>query len=155
MKKHTMILGLCTMMALCFNSKQAQGQISLSDPIAIDSANKMISSYLNSINYTVNDTDLFSIIVDAHQLRNYLDSIAGANQIVGVKLMLAHKLNYINSGGANQPAGYSKDALTIVIAAYDDSGNYVFLPGTQVMDYNNPCPSDCPSGDASNPLIIQ
>lgn len=123
--------------------------------IPVDSANKMISSYLGSIDYQNNDTDLFSIVVDAATIRYYLDSMASGSTIRGFKFMLAHQLDYINSGYMGEPAGYRKNALTAVIAAYDEAGNYVFLAPGQVMDFNNPCPSDCPPGFAANPLIEQ
>ena len=112
--------------------------------ISLDSANKMLLSYLNSINYHVNDTDLRSVIFDASQLRNYLSN----PMITNVKLMFAHTLDYINSGGKNNYAGYKSGALTLIVACYDANGNYVYdnaASYSTVLDYGMPCPSSCPT----------
>lgn len=129
----------------------------VSDPdfIRVDTANKMIASYLNSINYTQNDTDLRSLIIDADTLRTYLAN----SSIKKVKIMFAHTLAYINSGHGNQPAGYKNTALTTVIAGYDASGNYVFYRYPEssvdmVLDHSMPCPTNCPtSGTAASDLL--
>ena len=123
--------------------------------IPVDSANKMISSYLNSINYQQNDTDLRSLIFNADSLVAYLTTAKLAN----VKLMFAHTLDYINNGGQDQYAGYQSGALTLVVAGYDTSGNYVYYsyPGTNtkmVLENSMPCPINCPtSGTAANDLL--
>ncbi|RKR80695.1 hypothetical protein BDD43_0827 [Mucilaginibacter gracilis] len=124
------------------------------DLMPIDSANKMLGSYLNSINYQSNDTDIQSVIFDARLLRNYLNTIFDSGNITNVKMMFAHKLSYINSGHMNQPAGYHSNALTIIIAAYDSSGNYRFYPGNYVIDKGLACPTNCPpTGSASSSLL--
>jgi hypothetical protein len=123
--------------------------------IPVDSANKMISSYLNSINYQSNDTDLRSLIFNADSLITYITSAKLAN----VKLMFAHTLDYINNGGKDQYAGYQSGALTLVIAGYDSSGNYVYYnyPSAQmsrVLENSMPCPTACPAtGTASSDLL--
>jgi len=122
--------------------------------IPVDTANKMLESYLASINYTQNDTDLQSLIIDVNQLRRYIDTPNGLN-ITHLKLMFAHTLAYANSPKANTNAGYQSNALTIIIVGYDSSGNYVYFPQDQnmVLDYSQPCPPDCPPGEAGSALL--
>lgn len=117
--------------------------------IPVDSANRMIQSYLNSIG---NDAgDLKSLIFDADSLRALLSD---QPQIKKVRLFFAHTLSYINSGGEGQPCGYRSGELTIVIAGYNTSGNYLFYPAGKVPDTGIPCPSSCPSsGEASSNLL--
>lgn len=116
--------------------------------IPLDSANRMIRSYLGSLDSSVTVPDLRSVVFDAAQLRQYLSDTA----ISQVKISLAHKLSYINTGNQNTAAGYRSDALTLVISAADRSGNYIF-PGNQVMDYALQCPILCPLGTAGNALF--
>lgn len=120
--------------------------------IPMDTANKMISSYLNSINYQQNDTDLQSLIVNVDQLRAFIDGNNGRN-ITHLKLMFAHTLAYTNSNKVNTYAGYKANALTLIIAAYDSTGHYVYYPVNSVLDYTQPCPPVCPSGNAGSPLL--
>ncbi|HVW99813.1 MAG TPA: hypothetical protein VHA52_05200, partial [Candidatus Babeliaceae bacterium] len=123
------------------NSSQNGSNVFASDSshfISIDSANKMLGSYLNSINYTTNDTDLQSMVIDVASLRKYIDSMPGSDSITQLKLMFAHTLNYATLH-ANTNAGYKSGALTIIIAASSVHGNYV-LYNNQVMDYSSPCP---------------
>ncbi|MCD6064861.1 MAG: hypothetical protein K0R82_2772, partial [Flavipsychrobacter sp.] len=80
-------------------------------------------------------------IVDANALRYYLQN----TNIKYVKLLMAHKLNYINSGGRNKDAGYRGNALTIVISGFDSSGNYIYSPQGAVLDFSAPCPNNCPT----------
>ncbi len=123
--------------------------------ISQDSANKMLLSYLNSISYQQNDTDLRSIIFDADSLRAYLANTS----ISKVKIMFAHTLNYINNGGQNQNAGYQSGALTLIIAGYDTSGNYVYYnygdsSVKMVLDYGRPCPTSCSTqGTSANDIL--
>ena len=124
------------------------------DVITLDTANKMLSSYLSSINYQSNDTDLKSVTFNAGLLRKYLDSVDGGTQIVGLKVMFAHTLSYINTGHGNQKAGYKSGALTLLIAGYKSNGDYVFLPTSTIVDNSIPCPTNCPPGAAANALFI-
>ncbi len=120
-----------------------------------DSANKMINSYLGSIHYPGNDSDLRSLIIDIKQLSEYLKSTGSAgSKPAKIKLMFAHSLNYINNGGLNQNCGYQSGDLTLVVALYDSAGNYIYNGGNKVMDHLQPCPSSCPSSGtaASNTL---
>ncbi len=124
--------------------------------IPADTANVMIKSYLNSIHYQQEDTDLHALIYDADSLRAYLSD----KRVVKVKFMFAHTLDYINGGGLNKYAGYQSGALTFVIAGYDIGGNYVFYyyPRTtcpMVKDHCYPCPNTCPpNGTASSDTLV-
>lgn len=108
--------------------------------IPVDSANKMLGSYLASINADVDtSTNIQSFIVDADALREYLSD----NSIKKVKVMLAHTLNYVNSGGDGVNCGYRAGKLTIILAGYDADKNYIFAPGNKVLDNSIPCPTQC------------
>ena len=114
-----------------------------------DSANKMINSYLSSLDST-NDSNLYSVIIDADALRDYLTCEKGS-KISHMKIMFAHKLSYINSGNGGRPCGYNEAGLTFILAGYDEANNYIFMGDNKVMDYGRPCPHDCPSfGTASS-----
>lgn len=116
----------------------------------MDTANKMIQSYLTSIGKDTDNANIQSLIVDAGTLRKYLSDTS----IKKVKIMFAHTLDYINSGHEGQPAGYTPFAFTIVISGYDSEGNYVLAPGNMVPDHAEPCPTNCPTiGNAANALI--
>lgn len=118
--------------------------------ISTDSANRMISSYLNSIGGTSNDSNLCSIIVNADSLRAYLYN----TNIKHVKIMFAHKLSYINSGKGGQNAGFSKNALTVILAGFDANDNYIYNDKGQVMNHAMPCPHNCPtSGTAASNVL--
>ncbi len=170
--KHTllMLISAAALLAACNTQTPAtkQGQphkrrvgISLYTPgitsrfISLDTGNKMLTSYLNSISYVGNDTDLQSLIFNADSLRAYLSNPA----IVSVKFMFAHTLDYINNGGSGQNAGYLSGELTLIVAGYDTLGNYVYYnypesPVNMVLEHAMPCPASCPSvGTASNSLL--
>lgn len=121
--------------------------------ITLDSGNRMIASYLNSINVSENDTDLHSVLIDADALRNYLDIQDNGSSIQYIKIMLAHTPGYMNSGNEGIFAGYRSDALTFVLAGVDSFGDYVFLPGNLVVNRGVQCPSNCPPGTAGNDLL--
>jgi len=150
-------IGLSTLIACERNNHAGQGIISNSTTdnefISLDSGNKMVTSYINSINYATNDTDLRSLIIDAGQLRKYLDSETNSPNITQVKISFAHTLAYINSGHGNQYAGYKSGALTVILSGVDDSGNYVFFPDNLIIDRSSNCPTNCPSGTAGNNLF--
>ncbi len=113
--------------------------------IPIAEANTMIKSYLNSVNYPSQDSSLHSLIVDANALRAYLN---GNTSITKLKLMFAHTQTAIAEGYC----GYKPGALTIILAGYDDSGNYVYRnagSGPQVMDNATACPSMCPTAGSA------
>lgn len=141
-------------LAACSNPQQRIATTTGSSSfITIDTANRMINSYLNSIKAPANDTDLYSIIVDADSLRKMLDTTDGIH-IKRVKLMFAHKQSYLNSGMENISCGYSRNGLTIIIAGYDASGNYIYRPANSVLNNGMPCPTSCPvAGTASGNLL--
>ena len=159
MKKSLIALAISTIITLsaCHEQGPAQPKTTSADSyshfIVVDTANKMLNSYLNSINYTDNDTDVQSLIVDVHQLRKYIDSIPGSDTISHIKLMFAHTLNYANSSHAGTNAGYNSNALTVIISAYGPNGTYMFYSGNMVLDYTQPCPPICPAGQAGSPLL--
>lgn len=123
---------------------------SFSKFISLDSANKMLQSYLSSINYQQNDTELHAIIFKAADLRQMLSD----GRITNIKIMLAHTLDYINAGGAGEYCGYKSKELTVIIAGYDSSGNYIYSPSGRVLEMGAPCPTSCPAaGTAASDLL--
>jgi len=120
--------------------------------IPIDSANKMISSYLNSIHYQNNDTDVRSFIVDANALRCYLNSEEGQH-VSNLKISLAHNITTTYSVDSNVNCGYNGKHLTIVITGFDTLGNYVIYPRGLCYDRTQCKPSYRISGNAANDLI--
>ncbi len=121
--------------------------------ISIDSANKMLTSYLTSIKHTKPESSLKSLIVDANALRSYLNDTANG-RIDKIKILFAHTLEYINSGHEGKNAEYKPGALTLIFAGYDAVGNYIYYDG-MVFDHGAPCPIICPPGEAANDLLIQ
>lgn len=118
--------------------------------IPIDSANKMLGSYLNSINYKQNDTDLHSIMFDANQVRKMLSD----PKISNIKIMFAHSLDYINAGGKDIPCGYCSKELTVIISGYDNAGHNLYNPDSTVLEIGNPCPPNCHvNGDTTHDLL--
>jgi len=113
----------------------------------------MLTSYLNSIHYTQNDTYLRSVIFDADSLRRLLNDNSHG-EIKHIKIMFAHTLDYINGGHADQMAKYRSGALTLIIAGYDDEGNYIYYPLGKVLNNGIPCPTSCPAtGTATDDLL--
>lgn len=116
--------------------------------IPMDSANKMIGSYLTSIEGK--DGEMYSLIMNADALRAYLSDTS----IKNVKLMFSHTLDYINAGNEGVPASYKSGEFTIIMAGYNSAGNYIFAPNNMVLDRAMPCPSSCPTvGTASGNLL--
>lgn len=141
----------CIILLLVMLSTRAKAQSSPPPNfISKDSANKMIRSYLVSINDSMNTQDLRSLVLDAESMRKYLADTT----IKHVKFMLAHTLQYINSGNAGKPAGYTADELTIIMAGYDASGNYVYYDTEFILNRARPCPPLCPpTGTAAQPTL--
>jgi|GEM_PF-487269 len=109
--------------------------------IPVDSANKMIGSYITSLNGNTSNEYLYSLIVNADDLRKYL---VDNPSVTNVKVMFAHTLDYINTGHGGQNCNTKAGALTVILGGYNSSGNYVI--GTSgVMDHAMPCPTSCPS----------
>lgn len=121
--------------------------------IPVDSANKMIGSYLGSI--SGNDSALHSLILDANVLRSYLNSDSG-QEITQMKIMFAHKLTYINDGGGNKPCGYNYAGLTLVLAGFKPDGSFILGPNKSAIDNAFPCPANCSSaGQAADDYLPQ
>jgi hypothetical protein len=159
MRKWTIVLGLLagSCMASCGEESPAGGEAATTtttasdlDYIRVDSANRMIQSYLTSLVDTPGLINLQSLIVDAKTLRAYLSDTS----IKELKIMLAHTLSYINAGNEGQHAGYAANALTVVLGGYNAAGNYVTAAGVKVPDHARPCPTNCPGeGSAASPLF--
>src|SRR5690606_8048607 len=65
-----------------------------SQPIALDTANRMIASYVASVGYPQRDTAVRSLAFSADTLRAYLSD----SRITSLEFYLAHQLSYLNSG---------------------------------------------------------
>ena len=112
-----------------------------SQPISIDTANRMIASYLESVNYPYQDTAVRSLAFDADTLRAYL---ADAN-ITTLKFYLAHQQSYLN-GDVNRfgkNIGMRPGALTVICVGVDDLGQVVKNSSNGVYEHAMPCPNLC------------
>lgn len=144
-----MVIALATMTSLACKQRSVIHSTHL---IPVDSANKMMESYLSSIHHVGNDSTLRSLTFDAAVLRDYLNATPSGVAVTKVKVMFAHTLDYINGGNGGNNAGYRSGALTLIMAGYDNDGNYVLLDNS-VIDNAIPCPANCPPGNAGQPLI--
>lgn len=118
-----------------------------SQAIKIDTANRMIASYLSSINYPSNDSSLRSLTFDADTLRAYLND----SRIVTLKFMLAHQPGYMNGGRYGLNCGMKASALTVVIVGMDENDRYIYNNRSMVYEHAMPCPNSC-SGLSSSLL---
>lgn len=163
MKQKLFFLPMAAMLA-CQNPKTKESD-SQSTPLAqkllsndpssfipVDSANKMLESYLGSINYPQNDSAVISFTFSISELRRLLDSVDHPDSLKDIQIRLAHSLEYINSGHQNMNAGYNKNALRLLISGVDTKGNTILL-NNQVMNHSIPCPNSCPPGTAANPVF--
>lgn len=121
-----------------------------SQPIPLDTANRMIMSYLSSIEYKTHPKTIRSWAFNADTLRHYLSTEKG-KKIVMLKLMIAHTTTYINAGHYGQtPSPLDNNhALTVVIAGVDSLGHYVFNNEDMVYDQCLPCPENCVGDSAT------
>jgi len=125
-----------------------------SKPISMDTANRMIGSYLNGINYTVNTNETRSLIYDADVLRDYLNSNPGKS-IQQVKFMLAHTQEYTYSTNEGKRPDSNSNALTMIIVGVSANGDYLFMNGNQVMDFCLLCPANClNTGTAASDILL-
>lgn len=106
--------------------------------ISVAKANDYIQDFIDNY-YTPGDVPVKSMIMDAQLLRDYLDD----TDIENVKFVLGEK-----------PLTPTGTTLTLIVAGYDSAGDYVLTSGGKILDNTSPCPSDCPTGDAGNDLII-
>lgn len=118
-----------------------------SHAIKKDTANRMINSYLTSINYTENDSTLRSLSFDADTMRAYLAD----SRIVTLQFRLAHQLSYINSNKYGVSCGMKANALTFVIVGLDDNNAVIYNNRNMVYDNSAPCPSNCPTASMTLP----
>lgn len=128
-----------------------------SRPVNIDTANRMIQSYLAGINSAVNTEEIKSLEFDADVLRLYLSQHLGTNlkRIEKLKLVLAHNLEYVNSGNFGKRPDTNSHALTLVIVGVDKDGNYVYTKNGAALDFAQPCPPRCPvQGSSSSDLLV-
>lgn len=146
MKKFALSIAIASLfMTSCRNAICKRGTVAdHAEFIPKDTAARMVQSYLNSIQYSANDTDLRSITINASDLRFYLDSLTVSNSISNIEIKLAHTLAYIKAGGENTPAGYRSDALTFIIVGKNPAGQYVYADNN-VIDRGTPCPTNCPN----------
>lgn len=107
--------------------------------IPVDSATKMMSSYLSSVSASAQSDTLQYWKVDAAAMRRYLAD----PDIKDLKIGLAHDLDYINAGNNGISAGFSPRALTIVVTGYDSTGSPVYFGNNLVLDRAKPCPPTC------------
>lgn len=106
--------------------------------VTLDSANKMINSYLGSL-VTSGNNDIKSFTIDADALRYYLQN----SNIKRIRISFAHKLSYINAGHKGAYAGMSPNAITLIISGISSDNNYIYTPDNTVMDHAFPCPYNC------------
>lgn len=143
-------LAACTPKHHPGNGGGATADTGYSSPISLDTANLMIGDYQKSISACTMDTNLNALIVNADTLRAYLKDTT----IKNIKLMFAEKTSYMCIAGPGANAGYSNRGFTLVIVGVNNSGNYVLNKQGMVYDNCEPCPNACPSGTASNDLIV-
>jgi hypothetical protein len=123
-----------------------------SSSIAIDTANKMIGSYLQSVGYPSKDTTIRALSFDADTVRNYLADTS----IKTLKFYLAHQLSYLN-GGTNRfgkNIGMSPGKMTIIMVGLADNGDIVRNTSNGVYEHAFPCPSAC-GGNGYNSAFLQ
>lgn len=121
-----------------------------SKSIGIDTANRMIASYLESVGYPYADTSIRSLAFNADTLRAYL---ANPN-ITDVKLYLAHQITWLD-GGPNRYGkniGTQPGKLTVILVGLDNNGAVVRNSANGVYEHALPCPTSCGSS-ASDPYI--
>ena len=123
------------------NARQVGGLYS--QPISLDTANRMISSYLQSVNYPVVDTAVRSLAFNADTLRAYLAD----SRITSVEFVLAHQLSYLNGGSDRfgKNIGMKPGAITIIAVGVDDNGNVIRNSSNGVYEHALPCPNSCPN----------
>lgn len=116
-----------------------------SQSIPIDTANRMITSYLTSVGYPSVDTALRALSFDADTLRAYLSN----PNIVTVKFMVGHQQAYMNSGKTGRAAGMNPAAITFVLVGLNSSDQYVRNSQSGVYDHFSLCPYECPSNSST------
>ncbi len=154
MKKEFLLLTLTAFLVAACKSKKEQVEVQvtatpstqdllMTHAIHRDSANTLIKSYLQSIAGRT-EPSLKYLAFDADQLRFYLnDSTRG--KIATLKIMFAHKRDWIDSGHFGEHANTKVGALTVVLAGFDVAGDYIYIGQNEnyVLDFAIGCPSEC------------
>lgn len=126
-----------------------EDSILYSQPIPLDTANRMIQSYLTSIGYPGNNSEIRSWAFNADTLRNFLNTLDG-QRVKYLKFFMAHTQSYINSGHYGQrPENILAADFTLIIAGVDSAGKYVLAKLYKPYDQCMPCPYNC----IAKPLI--
>lgn len=127
-----------------------------SSGIPIDTANRMINSYLQGINYQVNTNEIRSWTFSADSLRRLLTAGNG-KQIVRLKLLLAHSLEYIHAGHEGERPPVNSHALTLIVVGLDQNNNYIYNPEGEAYEHAFPCPPRCLGRDSltSSGTLVQ
>lgn len=123
-----------------YGLKGAEYEYSASMPI--DSANRMIQSYLTSVHYPATDTALRALTFNADSLREYLKN----EEITDVKFIIAHQQSYINSGHYGKYAGMNPQAITLVLVGLSADGGHILNKQNEVYEHFAPCPVICGGG---------
>jgi hypothetical protein len=129
--------------------RSADGSYGYSEALSIDTANRMIQSYLASVGYPQQDNSLRSLVFDADVLRSYLSN----PNIKSVKFMMAHQPDYIAAGNFGVNAGMNPSAITMVIVGVSSEGAYIKNGQGKVYEHFAPCPKDCPNSFNQSPII--
>ncbi len=122
-----------------------------SQSVPIDTANKMIGSYLSSVGYPYADTTIRSLAFNADTLRAYLSN----SNIKDVRFYLAHQITWLDAGlnrfGKN--IGLAPGKLTLIVVGLDNNGNVVRNSANGVYEHAMPCPTNC--GPSSSDPYLQ
>ena len=110
-----------------------------SQSISLDTANRMISSYLTSVNYPYQDTAIRSLSFDADTLRRYLMD----SRITTLKFVLAHQTAYANSDLKGKYSGMKPGVMTIIAVGVDDNNAVIRNTTGGVYEHALPCPNSC------------
>lgn len=110
-----------------------------SKSIPVDTANRMIQSYLTGVGYPSVDTAIRSLYFDADTLRAYLQN----SDITTIKFVLAHPTAYVNSDPTSAASSLNADALTLIIVGLNDDEEYVLNNANGVYDNMFRCPFSC------------
>jgi len=112
-----------------------------SQSVTLDEANKMISSYLTSVNYPYQDSAIRSLSFDADSLRAYLKD----SRITTMKFVFGHQLSYVASGSDvfGKYVGMKPNALTIIAVGVDENNSVIRNSTGGVYEHALPCPNMC------------
>ena len=115
-----------------------------SKSISLDTANRMIGSYLESVGFMNGiDSAVRSLAFDADTLRNYLSD----TRITSLELFLAHQQSYLNADASRfgKNIGMRPGAITVICVGFDDDGKVIRNSSNGVFEHAYPCPVSCPA----------